>query len=131
MNNEYDYHNGVICKHCFKTIDLTTVNKKNVRRSILDRLLEGKYDFWVYCPHCKYQSGYEFKEVKEIAPLEWRKLEAEIKTLKAENLKLKHDALTIIRDVVAEHGEPDVPTVTPTKEPKNVKKDDPKELPYE
>jgi hypothetical protein len=113
--------------NCFKTIDLTAVDKKRVYHPPrLLRLFDGDDYFKVRCPYCEKLSPYQYSEVKPMPPLDWQRQEAEILALKAENLKLKHDALTIMRDVAVAHGTPE-PLKT---DAKAVNKKDPKEAPY-
>lgn len=73
--------------------------------------------FGVRCPHCDKTCSYEHSEVKQTLPLDWRKQEAEILALKAENFDLKHKLLTIGRAVTQEHGIlEDSTKVKPTKQ---------------
>ncbi len=133
MSKDYDYHNGVVCKACFKTIDLTTIDKEriedqyNLRRRFLDARIE---DFQVICPYCEYPSRYAYTEVKELLPLEWRKQEAKIRKLQAEVEEKRIEGTIMAAKLKELSGEPESTLVDSTNKPKNIKKDDPKELPY-
>jgi hypothetical protein len=69
-------HNGVICRDCFRTIDLTALDKyeKIGEMWVLERLRGDR--FFLSCPHCKARYVYLDEEVK---PLDsWEKAEGRL-----------------------------------------------------
>ncbi len=71
IENYVSSHNGVICRHCFATIDLTEIQPKGGVRStsfwenmITDRSIG--VTFKATCPRCKKELTYSMKEVRPI-----------------------------------------------------------------
>lgn len=65
---DYVYsHNGVVCRSCFKTIDLTEIQPKGGVRdtSVWERLM-GVTGFKAICPHCKKELIYHMTDVRPV-----------------------------------------------------------------
>jgi hypothetical protein len=67
--------NGVICRGCFRTIDLTKLKRSEAPKwvKILRKITDEPTHFTVVCPHCKQKRTYSYKDdVKPISDFKER-----------------------------------------------------------
>jgi len=135
--------NGVVCRHCNSTIDLTGKHPYHVSKALISerRIFQrieramnafsaSSYYFYIKCDHCGRETRYEFDDIKPIAP-NVEELKMRIATLENEKKQAKLDAKTLARELLADelkavgpvHSHPetdDLETTVPpnAKEPK-------------
>ena len=65
-------HNGVICKKCFATIDLTEIEPKGgVKTDFWGSMISDRTKGEVFkasCPHCGESRRYQMKDVRPVYP---------------------------------------------------------------
>lgn len=104
--------NGVICRHCFRTIDLTEIKKKQLPKviKIISKIVGPPEFFNVKCPHCTNNASYSFRhDVKPIAYSEIKEIEDKksLDIWKEKYQQVKIDAKTLARELIAEDITPE------------------------
>jgi malonyl CoA-acyl carrier protein transacylase len=131
MTEHLTQNNGVVCHHCFKTIDLTKINWKSNSKWFkrLEKLFGPRTFFTVSCPHCKQRSTYTYdKDVKPISDWEQKEpvYQKQIEQLIIKILETKVDNVQMAKELAIQELNEiinAVPQETQTKLPKLSKKE--------